>query len=145
MGNNTPQKDLFMNKEEFITSTNKELIESGNFGVIAERFGVNYVAHNSNKEYKGHAFVRKWTKQLRTAFPDIRVISVNIHIRSNDMLVWQRTLKGKHSVRIWGVNPSGKTIKWSDMVVSRFEDEKIAEEWVVSELKGELVSKIPKL
>ncbi len=34
-------------------------------------------------------------------------------------------------------------IKWTDMVVSRFENDKIAEEWVVSELMGELLLKTP--
>jgi hypothetical protein len=30
------------------------------------------------------------------------------------------------------------------MVVSRFDSEKIAEEWIVSEIVGELLSKTPK-
>jgi len=42
-----------------------------------------------------------------------------------------------------GIKPSEKIIKWNEIVVSRFDQNKIAEEWVVSELKGELLSKIP--
>ncbi len=37
-----------------------------------------------------------------------------------------------------------KKLKWNEMVVSRFEGDKIAEEWVVSELAGQLLLKLPK-
>ena len=42
-----------------------------------------------------------------------------------------------------GIPPSKKKIKWNEMVVSRFEGDKIAEEWVVSELAGQLLLKQP--
>jgi len=132
-----------MNKEEKIKIANKELIELGNIDVIAETFTTDYVAHNSRKDYEGHSFIKRWTKQLRTAIPDIRVVKVEFHIQTNDTIVWQRTLKGKHTTKIWGIKPSGRPIKWKEMIVSRFDSEKIAEEWVVSELVGELLSKTP--
>jgi hypothetical protein len=34
---------------------------------------------------------------------------------------------------------------WRDMVVTRFESEKIAEDWAVSELAGALVLKLPRI
>ena len=42
-----------------------------------------------------------------------------------------------------GIPPSNKTVKWNEMVVSRFEGDKIAEEWIVSELMGQLLLKQP--
>ena len=41
------------------------------------------------------------------------------------------------------IPPTGKKVEWRDMVVTRFEGEKIAEEWAVSELAGQLFSKFP--
>jgi predicted ester cyclase len=41
-----------------------------------------------------------------------------------------------------GIPPSGKKVKWIEMVVTRFKDKKIAEKWVVSELAGELALKL---
>jgi predicted ester cyclase len=42
-----------------------------------------------------------------------------------------------------GIPPSDKKIKWIEMVVTRFEGDRIAEEWVVSELAGQLLLKQP--
>ncbi|MFT7489878.1 MAG: putative ester cyclase [Candidatus Promineifilaceae bacterium] len=41
-----------------------------------------------------------------------------------------------------GIPASGKKVTWRDMVVTRFSDDKIGEEWVVSELMGELLLKV---
>jgi len=133
-----------MNKEEKIRFANKELFELGNLNVIADTFARNYIAHNSNKDYEGHDFIKRWAKQIRTAISNIRVMNVEFHIQTNDTIVWQRTLKGQHTAKMWGIRPSEKTIKWKEMVVSRFKNEKIAEEWIVSEIVGELLSKTPK-
>ena len=62
---------------------------------------------------------------------------------SGDMVVWQRTLRGTHKGSMRGIPPSGKRVKWNEMVVSRFENGKIAEEWVVSELAGKLATQTP--
>jgi predicted ester cyclase len=111
--------------------------------IINEVFATSYLTHTAGKNYEGHNFIRRWFKQLRTAIPNVCVEKVEFFIQENNILVWQRTLKGKHTTQMWGVKPSGKNIKWSEMVASRFEHNKIAEEWIVSELKGELLSKPP--
>jgi len=43
-------------------------------------------------------------------------------------IVWQRTLTGTHKVDMQGIPPSGKKVKRVDMVVTRFNNEKIAKE-----------------
>jgi predicted ester cyclase len=133
-----------MSKEEIIRNANKELIESGNLDVIADTFTATYIAHDKNKVYEGHNFIKRWVNQLRTAISGIRVMNVEFFIQTDDTIVWQRTLKGKHNTKMWGINPSEKTITWNEMVVSRFDNEKITEEWIVSEIVGELLSKTPK-
>ena len=40
-----------------------------------------------------------------------------------------------------GIPASGRKVKWVEMMVSRFEGGKIAEEWAASELAGELFAK----
>ena len=41
-----------------------------------------------------------------------------------------------------GIPPTGQKVEWRDMVVTRFDGEKIAEDWAVSELAGQLLSKL---
>ncbi len=129
--------------EEHIAFGNVELIEKGNLDVIDEIFATDYVAHSGDKEYKGHAFIKRWTKQLRSAIPDVKVVKVEVHVQAGDTIVWQRTLRGTHTANMMGALPSGKKVKWVDMVISRFEGDRIVEEWTVSELAGELLSKPP--
>jgi predicted ester cyclase len=53
-------------------------------------------------------------------------------------------LTGKHKNNLKGIPATDKKVTWTEMVVSRFENNKIIEEWVVSELAGELMLKQPK-
>jgi predicted ester cyclase len=130
-------------RKELIILANQELIEKGNLGVIQDYFVPEYITLAGNKTYSGYGFIEKWCTQLRKAMPNIRVKAIDFYLEDNNTLVWQRTLSGKHITKMWGVVPSEKTITWNEMIVTRFEQYKIREEWVVSELKGELLSKPP--
>jgi len=131
-------------KEELIMHAFEGLVGKGNLGIINEAFTIDYIAHAGEKEYSGHAFIKRFTNQLRTAIPDISIVEVKFLAHDVNTIVWQRTIKGTHEVEMQGIPPSGKKVKWVDMVVSRFDNEKIAEEWVVSELMGELLLKVPR-
>ena len=130
-------------KEEKIRYSIEELVK-GNLGIVDETFATDYVAHAGEKEYRGHSFIIRFANQLRTAIPDIRVVDVKFLVQDANNIAWQRTLGGTNKVEMRGIPPSGKKVKWVDMVVSRFNNEKIAEEWVVSELMGELLLKVPR-
>ncbi len=127
-------------KEERIKFGNDELIGNGNLGVVDEIFATDYVVHAGDKNYKGHEFIRRWARQLRSAIPDIQVVEVKYLIQTDETIAWQRLLKGTHKAAMLGIQPTEQKVEWSEMVVSRFDKEKITEEWVVSELAGELLS-----
>jgi len=129
--------------EELIKFANDEIMEKGNLGLVDKIFTANYVAHAGGKNYKGHQFVRRFSGQLRSAIPDIRLVEVKILLHSGDIIAWQRTLSGTHKADMMGIPPTGQKVEWREMVVSRFDGEKIAEEWVVSELVGQLLLKPP--
>ncbi len=129
------------NREERIRYANDELIGKGNLGIVDEIFAIDYVAYARGKEYSGHSFIKRFTGQLRSAIPDIQIVEVKFLMQDDSRIVWQRTLKGTHEVEMKGIPPSGKKVEWIDMVVTHFDNEKIAEEWVVSELMGELLLK----
>jgi len=128
--------------EQQIKFANEELFGKGKLDIIDEVFSKNYVVHAGNKEYKGCEFIRKFTRQLRFAIPDIQVNGFSLFSQTNNSITWQRTLSGKHVANMMGIPPSGKKIQWQDMVVTHFEDGKIAEEWTVSELAGQLLLKL---
>jgi len=134
-----------MRKEEIVRHAIEELIEKGNLGIVNETFATDYVAHAGERKYRGHSFIKRFTNQLRTAIPDICVVEVKFLAHDANIIVWQRTLRGTHELEMQGIPPSGKKVKWVEMIVTRLENEKIAEEWVVSELMGELLLKAPQI
>jgi predicted ester cyclase len=131
------------NKEETIRYVIEELIGRGNLEIVDKTFETDYVAHAGEKEYSGHSFIKRFANQLRTSIPDIHVVEVEFLAQDDNVIVWQRTLRGTHQVDMQGIPPSGKKVQWVEMVVSRFDNGKIAEEWVVSELMGELLLNVP--
>ena len=122
------------NKEERIKYANDELIGKGNSGIVDEIFSVDYVAHAGGKDYSGQSFIKRFVGQLRSAIPDIRIVEVKFLAKDDNTFVWQRMLRGKHEVEMKGIPPSGKKVEWIDMIVTRFSNEKIAEEWVESKI-----------
>lgn len=128
-------------KKEHMEYANIELFNKGNLDVIEEIFSVDYVVHSGGKQYSGHSFIRRFVEFLRTAIPDLRIVDIKVHLQQDDTIVWQRTLTGTHKTDMMGIPPSEKKVEWRDMVVSRFESDLIVEEWVVSELLGEMLVK----
>lgn len=118
-----------------------QLIVEGNLGIIDNGFTSSYLAHAGEKSHHGHKFLHQYTKQLRKAIPDIKLIHVEILNQNNDVITWQRILSGTHKANLKGIPASNKRIKWYEIVVSRFENEKIAEEWLASDLAFQLMLK----
>jgi hypothetical protein len=61
-------------KEEKIRYAINQLIGQDNLDVVVKIFSPDYVAHAGEKRYKGHKFLKQFTKQLRTAIPDIQIL-----------------------------------------------------------------------
>ncbi len=129
--------------EEQLRFANHEILEKGTLGVVDEIFATDYVVHAGGKDHRGHEFVRRFAGLLRSAIPDLRVVEVVVLIQAGHTIAWQRTLSGTHKADMMGIPPSGQKVEWRDMVVTRFDGEKIAEEWTVSELAGQLVLQLP--
>lgn len=130
-------------KQHFIQSANEQILGKGDLSEIENVFATNYVLHTAGKEYKGPAFVKRFVKELRTAIPDIKVVEIGFLVDSKDTIVWRRTLRGTHKAELKRIPPTNKKVEWQDMIVTRFENGKIAEEWAVSDLAGVLFSKFP--
>ena len=129
--------------EERVRFANDEILGKGNLGVVDKIFATDYVLHAGGKDHKGPEFVRRFAGQLRSGIPDLRVVEVALLIQADDTIVWRRTLSGTHEAEMMGIPPTGQKVEWRDMVVTRFDGEKIAEDWAVSELAGQLLSNPP--
>jgi len=131
-------------KEQIIHHILDELIGKGNADVIEDTFSADYVAHAGGKKFEGHAFLKRFSRQLSAAITDIEIVDVQFFLQDDCSISWLRTLRGTNESNLQGIPASGKKITWREMVVTRFENDKIAEEWIVSELMGELLLNAPK-
>jgi len=129
--------------EERLRLANDEIVGKGNFSAVDEFFTADFVLHAGGKEHQGTQFVRRFVRQLRSAIPDLRVVEVEFFLQAGETIAWQRTLCGTHEKDLKGIPPSGKRVEWRDMVVTRFENDKIAEDWAISDLAGQLLLKLP--
>ncbi len=120
--------------EAQIRSANDELLNRGNVAVASEMFAPAYVAHLTSGDLRGGPeTIERFVRDLRSAFPDL-VVEVEILATQGDKVAWVRTHRGTHKGDFMGVPASGRQVIWRDMLVTRYEAGKIAEEWAVSDL-----------
>jgi len=130
-----------MNKEKQIEYVVKQLFEHGNVEIIDSVFVESYVAHDGDKKHIGQKFVKQFIGKLRLAIPDLKIEKIEFLSQTENRLTWQRTLSGTHKAEMQGIPASMKKVKWNEIVVTRFEGEKIAEDWLVSNLAFQLMIK----
>ena len=117
-----------------IQSGNEQLLNRGNIGAATDIFTPTYTYHALTGDVRGGPeVIRQFVTELRTAFPDLHV-EAQVLVEQADKVVWLRTSKGTHRGAYRGVPPSGRSITWQEMVVTRYEAGKVAEEWSVSDL-----------
>ena len=130
-----------MNYSEFLKEATTQLLVKGNFNIVESHFSGQYVAHSQGKDFHGLDFVKKYTKSLRKSISELKLSSIEIITESNGHVSWQRKFFGIHQVAMKGIPASFKKIKWTELVVSRIENEKITEEWFLSDLPFQLMIK----
>lgn len=130
-----------MNKEKLLESITKQLFVQGNFEVVDTYFNDDYVAHDGDKQHVGRKFVKQFIRKIRLSIPDIKIVKIEFLSHSENSITWQRTFSGTHKVDMHGIPASMKRVKWNEMVVTRFEGDKIAEDWLVSNLAFQLMLK----
>ncbi len=131
-----------MDKTDKIKYITDQLIGKGNLNIIDSAFSADYVAHSGDKTHGGQKFIQQFAKQMRTAIPDIKIVKIEILSQTDTILTWQRVLSGTHKASLKGIPASDKKVKWYEIVVSRFDQDKIIEEWVASDLAFQLMLKL---
>ena len=130
-----------MEKVSQIRQTVDQLIGLGNLDIVEKVFASDYIAHAGDKTYKGQKFVKQFAKQLRKAIPNIKPLKIEFLSQSGNIITWQCTFSGTHKADMQSIPASMRKVKWHEIVVTRFDGEKIAEEWVASDLAFQLMLK----
>lgn len=122
-----------------IEAANEVLLVAGEGRAADRYFTPDYLVHVTEHDLRsGPAGVRTWVETLWKTFTDLEV-NVEILAEVGDRVAWQRTLSGMMTGSFKGFPATGRRVVWRDMVVSRFQDGRIAEDWVVTDLAERLL------
>lgn len=125
--------------KETILSATSALFRDGEIDAISKHFDPDYVVHTTDQDFRGGPkLIRSVIELYRSAFPDLAV-EVQFFLESADTVSWQRTLRATHKGAFKGFPATGQPIVWREMVVSRFYNSRIIEEWVVTDLAERLL------
>ena len=133
-----------MDKEAIIREANEALITRGEVDKVSQYFTTGYVAHEEGREHSEHEYIERFITIIRNPIPDVTVSEVQILMNDRDKVAWRREANGTHTHDLLGIPPTGRQAHWEDLIVSRFEGNKIAEEWGVSDLAGRLMMHLPR-
>ena len=108
----------------------EQAINGGNLQVVDELAHPSYVYRNPTDELRGAEAIKGLFAAYRAAFPDFHV-GVDDRVVAGDRMAQAFTITGTHEGEFMGIPPTQRRIRVHGIVMSRFEDGKIVEEWEV--------------
>ncbi len=93
-----------------------------------------FIINLAGMPYQKHGLTawRENVRIMRTALPDLKV-RVDDIFASGDKLAVRATLTGTHRGEFLGNAPTGRNVNYLSYEIYRFEDGKLAEEWICSD------------
>lgn len=101
---------------------------NGNLALADEVYSADYIVHDPAGPIQGLEALKQFVTMFRTAFPDIHV-TIEDMIAEGDKVVWRYTLRGTHRGEFMGIAPTGKSMTLTGILISRFVDDKVVEDW----------------
>ena len=111
---------------------------NGDLSLVDEFYTADYTSHSPGApDVQGQDAFKAFVTMYRTAFPDIHFTLEDL-VADGDKVAWRATTRGTHRGELMGIPPTGKPIVASSSIVSRFENGKWAEDWVLIDTIGML-------
>lgn len=106
----------------------EEMESKGNLAVADETFASDFVNHTPFGEHHGPEGAKQFVTMLRSAFPDLHS-TVEDQVAEGDKVATRFTTHGTHKGELNGIPASGNTMEITGIVISRFANGKIIEQW----------------
>ncbi|WP_427133511.1 ester cyclase [Pseudarthrobacter sp. S9] len=116
----------------------KEVLEGGNLGLIDELTADHYLDHEEALpgQPPGKDGVRFFVNAIRTAFPDIKVKSIEPSLADGKLEACHVILTGTHQGEMAGLAATGKSVEFGTTDIIRVENGKVAEHWGTTDNLG---------
>jgi steroid delta-isomerase-like uncharacterized protein len=108
-----------------------EIVNQHNPDLIEEFYPPDFVWHEPEGDIRGYEQARQFVSSFLGAFPDLN-ITVDDVIGEGDKVVSRYTIRGTHQGETEDLGPpTGKQVELRGIIIHRFEDGNIVEEWEV--------------
>jgi steroid delta-isomerase-like uncharacterized protein len=127
-----------MSKEVNLATLAKfaEAVNTGKFELFTETVSIENIDHDPARDQPpGPAGYQAFFKELRDAFPDIRV-ALDTLVADEDSIAIAYTLTGTQIGALRGISPTGRTMKIRGVQIAKFKDGKMVERWGSSDELG---------
>lgn len=113
-----------------------EMFNQKNIDVIDELFASNYIYHGpQGKEFIGTESLKKFISHFLEAFPDLH-LEVEDLVAEGNKVASRVTIMGTHKGDLQGIPPTGKEVSTTIILITRFSEGKVAEDWESSDDLG---------
>ena len=102
----------------------------GNFEAFESILTPDYVLHP--EDIRGAAGLAEMVSVYRSAISDLHV-DVEHQFTEGDYVATRVTIRGTHDGDLMGTPPTGRTVSFSALTISRCENGRIAEEWEIAD------------
>lgn len=106
----------------------EEMESQGKLAVADEIFASDFVSYTPFGEDHGPEGAKQFVTMLRSAFPDLQS-TVKDQVAEGDKVATRFVARGTHRGELNGIPASGNAIEISGMIISRFVNGKIVEQW----------------
>lgn len=124
------------------TEQNKRLVQkvieafnAQDLTAFLELYTEDAVIHGVREEYEGINGLEQFAMNQVSRFPDVDVRGEDL-FATDDRAAARFTLTGTQEGTFLGVEPTGQEVEFPGIAVFRFEDDKIAEQWLIADQLG---------
>jgi steroid delta-isomerase-like uncharacterized protein len=122
-----------------------EVWAKGNYALADQLASPSYIFHTPGQpDLHGPDAMKQFISMYRMAFPDL-TNTIHAQIAEGDMVMTRGTARGTHLAALGPMPASGKSVAVDWMILSRFDGDRIAEEYELFDALGMMqqISAIP--
>lgn len=111
-----------------------EIVNNGRLDLLSDWVTADHVSHCPDGDLFGPAGVRLDLMELRAAFPDLHMETVDM-LADVDRVARRFLLHGTHTTSFLGLPPSGYRVTIPGMAINRLIDQRLAESWITYDIR----------
>jgi steroid delta-isomerase-like uncharacterized protein len=114
----------------------ERIINTGDVSAVDEVIATDYVYSSPGMpDVRGPEGMKEFVGMYRAAFPDVR-LTVDQQIAEGDSVLTRWTATGTHLGEFMGMAPTGKQVTVNGMILSRFADGKLIDDYEIMDVFG---------